>query len=78
MAVRRVFEEHLKRVDWDEWQFPIRLYTFFSYDPERRPIAISPKIAFGRPIVLRAGDLTYDYGLTVEEVEQAVLYERTA
>lgn len=95
LAMRKVFEEHLKRVDWDEWQFPVRLYPFVSGDPERRPIAIDPKIAFGRPIVLRAGvstgviaerldagetvaDLTDDYGLTVEEVEQAVLYERAA
>ena len=95
LAMRKLFEEHLKRVDWDEWQFPVRLYPFVSGDPERRPIAIDPKIAFGRPIVLRIGistgviaerldagetvaDLTDDYGLTVEEVEEAVLYERAA
>lgn len=95
LAMRKLFEEHLKRVDWDEWQFPVRLYPFVSGDPDRRPIAIDPKIAFGRPIVLRTGvstwiiaeridagetvaDLTDDYGLTVEEVEQAVLYERAA
>ena len=95
MAMRRLFEEHLKRVDWDEWQFPVRLYPFVSDGPDWRPIAIDPKIAFGRPVVLRAGvstgviaeridagetvaDLTDDYGLTVEEVEQAVLYERAA
>lgn len=95
LAMRKIFEEHLKRVDWDEWQFPVRLYPFVSGDPERRPIAIDPKIAFGRPVVLRTGvstgviaeridagetvaNLTDDYGLTVEEVEQAVLYERAA
>ena len=95
LAMRKLFEEHLKRVDWDEWQFPVRLYPFVSGNSERRPIAIDPKIAFGRPVVLRAGvstgiiaeridagetvaDLTDDYGLTVEEVEQAVLYERAA
>ena len=82
-------------MEWDEWQFPVRLYPFGSGDPERRPIAIDPGIAFGRPIVLRAGvstgviaeridagesvaDLADDYGLTTEEVEQAVVYERAA
>lgn len=93
--MRKLFEQHLMRVDWDEWQFPVRLYPFVSGDPDRRPIAIDPKIAFGHPVVLRAGvstgviaeridagetvaDLTEDYGLTVDEVEQAVLYERAA
>ena len=95
LAMRKLFEEHLKRVDWDEWQFPVRLYPFVSGDSDQRPIAIDPKIAFGRPVVLRAGvstgvivdridagesvsDLADDYGLSAEEVEQAVLYERAA
>src|SRR5438270_8943040 len=30
MAMRILFVEHLKRVEWDEWQFPIRLYPFLS------------------------------------------------
>ena len=55
LAMRRVFEEHLKRVEWDEWQFPVRLYPFVSGEADRRPIAIDPQIAFGRPVVLRAG-----------------------
>lgn len=95
LAMRKLFEEHLKRVDWDEWQFPVRLYPFVSGDSNQRPIAIDPNIAFGRPVVLRAGvstgviadridagesvsDLADDYGLSTEEVEQAVLYERAA
>ena len=95
LAMRKLFEEHLKRVDWDEWQFPVRLYPFVSGDSDQRPIAIDPKIAFGRPVVLRAGvstgviadridagesvsELADDYGLSAEEVEQAVLYERAA
>lgn len=95
LAMRKIFEEHLKRVEWDQWQFPVRLYPFVSSDSDRRPIAIDPKIAFGRPVVIRAGistgiiteridagesvaDLSDDYGLTIEEVEEAVLYERAA
>jgi len=96
LAMRKVFEEHLKRVEWDQWQFPVRLYPFVSADtPAPRTIAIDPKIAFGRPVVARArvstaaiagridarepaADVATDYDLTVEEVEQAVLYERAA
>jgi uncharacterized protein (DUF433 family) len=96
LAMRLVFDEHLKRVEWDEWKFPVRLYPFVSADtPAPRTIAIDPKIAFGRPVIARAGistaaiagridarepatEIAADYDLTVEEVEQAVLYERAA
>ena len=96
LAMRLVFEEHLKRVEWDEWKFPVRLYPFVSGETTAvRSIAIDPKIAFGRPVVARAGistgaiagridakepasEVAADYELTVEEVEQAVLYERAA
>jgi uncharacterized protein (DUF433 family) len=96
LAIRLAFEQHLKRVEWDEWKFPVRLYPFVSADtPTPRIIAIDPKIAFGRPVVARAGvstaaitqridareaaeEVAADYDLTVEEVEQAVLYERAA
>jgi len=92
LAMRKLLEQHLKRVERDNWQFPVRLYPFVSADTLVRPIAIDPSIAFGRPVVLKAGvssgviaeridakefiqDVADDYGLTVEEVEQAVLYE---
>ncbi len=56
LAMRRLFDEHLKRVEWDERQFPIRLYPFVSSEMvSDKPIAIDPAVAFGRPIVLRAG-----------------------
>jgi uncharacterized protein (DUF433 family) len=60
LAMRRIFDEHLKRVDWDEWQFPVRLYPFVSGEIQsaERPIAIDAKIAFGRPVVLRMGITT--------------------
>lgn len=97
LAMRRLFAEHLKRVEWDEWKFPVRLYPFLSADlpSEQRPIVIDPAISFGRPVVVRLGistavlaermdagesieALAADYGLSLPEVEQAVLYERTA
>lgn len=97
LAMRQLLEEHLKRVEWDEWQFPVRLYPFLSVEATsaEKPIAIDPKIAFGRPVVIRAGvstatiaeridaretveELAADYGLSVSEIEQAVLFERAA
>jgi len=76
LALRHLLEEHLKRVEWDEWQFPIRLYPFLSVEPASAegPIAIDPKIAFGRPVVIRAGVSTaaiverIDAGETVDEL----------
>ena len=97
LAMRKMFEDHLKRVEWDEWHFPVRLYPYVDSVPRSadRPIAIDPAVAFGRPIVLRAGvstaaiadridagetvaALADDYGLTGEEIEQAVFYSRAA
>jgi uncharacterized protein (DUF433 family) len=77
MAMRRLLEEHLKRVEWDQWQFPVRLYPYVSPEPTaERPIAIDPDIAFGRPVVLRAGVATeaiagrIDAGETVEALAE--------
>jgi uncharacterized protein (DUF433 family) len=59
LAMRRLFDEHLKRVEWDEWLFPIRLYPFVSTGVlSDMPIAIDANIAFGRPIVLPLGITT--------------------
>jgi uncharacterized protein (DUF433 family) len=60
LAMRRVFAAHLKRVEWDEWMFPVRLYPFVSADTPTpdRPIAIDPNISFGRPVVRRMGITT--------------------
>lgn len=76
LALRKYFDEHLKRVDWDDRQFPIRLYPFTAFEiSDRRPIAIDPAVAFGRPVVLRAGVTTgtiaerLDAGETVSNLE---------
>lgn len=95
IAMRRMFNEHLARVEWDEWQFPVRLYPFTSSSAEKRPVAIAANVAFGRPILVHGGittaaiaerldagetlnELAEDYGLSVEEIEDAALYERAA
>jgi uncharacterized protein (DUF433 family) len=55
LAMRKVFQEHLRRIEWGALPFPIRLYPFVSSSAETadKPIAIDPAIAFGRPIVAR-------------------------
>jgi uncharacterized protein (DUF433 family) len=75
LAMRKLFEEHLKRVEWDQWKFPVRLYPFVSSEGSSpKPIAIDPTIAFGRPVVIRAGVSTstiaerLDAGETVTEL----------
>lgn len=57
LAMRKLFEDHLQRVEWDEWKFPVRLYPYTDATARstERPIAIDPQVAFGRPIVHRAG-----------------------
>jgi uncharacterized protein (DUF433 family) len=57
LAMRQLFDEHLKRVEWDKSNFPVRLYPFLSAaaPSEARPIVIDPRIAFGRPVVQRNG-----------------------
>ena len=74
LAMRKMFEDHLQRVEWDEWQFPVRLYPYVGATQRaaERPIAIDARIAFGRPMVRRAGVSTaaiadrIDAGETVE------------
>lgn len=76
LAMRRLFDAHLKRIDWDAAKIPIRLYPFLSEaaPSDARPIAIDPRIAFGRPVVVSKAITTsaiaerIDAGETVEDV----------
>ena len=47
LAMRRMFDEHLKRIEWADITFPIRLYPFIAAGAEtpEKPIAIDPTIA---------------------------------
>ena len=60
LAMRKLFEEHLKRIEWDSSRFPVRLYPFLSASAPSgdRPIVIDPRIAFGRPVVVSKGIAT--------------------
>lgn len=60
LAMRQVLQAHLKRVNWDADQFPVRLHPFISSlsadtAADSMPIAIDPHISFGRPVVLSRG-----------------------
>src|SRR5438093_849988 len=51
LAMRQVLQAHLKRVTWDEDRFPMRLHPFVTGEAtgSQMPIAIDPRISFGRP-----------------------------
>lgn len=53
MAMRVTFAEHLARVEWDEWKFPVRLFPFLASDIPggTRSIRIDAQVAFGRPVL---------------------------
>ena len=55
LAMRKVFEAHLKRVEWGQLRFAVRLYPFLvSESADAKPIVIDPQISFGRPVVSKA------------------------
>jgi uncharacterized protein (DUF433 family) len=60
MAMRRTFNDHLARVEWDQWKFPVRLFPFTTSggSATERPISIDAHVAFGRPILAQRGITT--------------------
>jgi uncharacterized protein (DUF433 family) len=55
LAMRRVFEAHLRRIEWGALPFPVRLFPFVVAEAtDSRPILIDPEISFGRPVVAGA------------------------
>jgi len=57
LMLQHLFEEHLKRVEWDEHLLPGRLYPFMESNTlsSGRLIVIDASIAFGRPVVISGG-----------------------
>jgi uncharacterized protein (DUF433 family) len=75
IAIRRALEDHLARVEWDPWRFPVRLYPYPTAALDgRRPIAIDANLAFGRPVLVARGVSTHaiaerlDAGESVNEL----------
>ena len=73
MAMRRLFNDHLARVEWDEWKFPVRLFPFASSRSPSgdKPIAIDAQIAFGRPVLARRGITTATIAERIDAGESA-------
>jgi uncharacterized protein (DUF433 family) len=83
LAMRRIFEVHLQRVEWGDLRSAVRLYPFvLAESADDKPIVIDPRIAFGRPVMERAFVSTraildrIDAGETVDDVARD--YELTA
>jgi uncharacterized protein (DUF433 family) len=57
LAMRTVFDAHLKRVEWGPpLDSSVRLYPFLVSEgaADAKPIIIDPQISFGRPVVSEA------------------------
>jgi uncharacterized protein (DUF433 family) len=96
IAMRRVLETYLRRVERDDRHIPLRLFPFLSQvHPDAQTVVIDPRVSFGRPTVAGSGittsilvrridagetieHLAHDYGLPVEKISDAVLFEKAA
>ena len=75
-AMRSIFAEHLRRIDFGRDHFPERLYPFSgtSTGEQRRSVVIDPRIAFGRRVIAGTGVATrtiaerYAAGDTIDEL----------
>ena len=78
LALRKVLESHLLRVEWINATFPVRLYPFsgnLAID-DKRLIVIDPLLHFGRPIVQNVGISTstladrFDNGEEISDIAE--------
>lgn len=76
LAMRRLIEAHLRRIDRDPSGVPVRLYPFIRHrqPDEPRSVVIDPSIAFGRPLLVGTGIPTavvasrYKAGESIQEL----------
>jgi uncharacterized protein (DUF433 family) len=75
LALRRLLEAHLRRVERDHHDLPIRLFPFLGSDmSDSRSIVIDPRVSFGRPTLAGSGVSTealigrIDAGESIEEL----------
>jgi uncharacterized protein (DUF433 family) len=57
LAMREVLDAYLRRIEWDEAGFAIRLYPFTRKREldEPRVVVIDPEVAFGKPVLVNTG-----------------------
>lgn len=76
LAIKRMLEAYLRRVEWDDKHIPLRLFPFLraAEAGSGAPIVIDPRKSFGRPTVHGLGVTTHvlidriDAGETVDEL----------
>ena len=76
LAMAEILDAYLRRVDWDEAGFAIRLYPFTRKRELEEPksIVIDPEISFGKPVLVGTGVPTstvaerYKAGESVEDL----------
>ena len=88
MPIRRVIDDYLKYITWDEHDLPRRL-TLKQYDPDIARVVIDPQFGWGSPVVesarvtveaivglWKAGEtpdvVAGEYGLTREQVDAII------
>lgn len=57
LAIKKVLEAYLQRVERDDRALPIRLYPFLTATAEdrRRSVVIDPRVSFGQPTITDSG-----------------------
>lgn len=57
LAMRKLLESHLRRVEWDDRGLAVRLFPFTrKREPEEpRVVVIDPYVSFGRPVLVGTG-----------------------
>ncbi|MGH9863440.1 MAG: DUF433 domain-containing protein [Candidatus Acidiferrales bacterium] len=76
LAIRNLLQAHLRRVEWDESGFAVRLYPYTrKREPEEpKVVVIDPFVSFGRPILVGTGIPTsviaerYKAGESIEQL----------
>ena len=75
IAIRRVLELYLRRVERDDRHIPLRLFPFLSEaQTESQSVVIDPRVSFGRPTIAGSGITTsilvrrIDAGETIEHL----------
>jgi uncharacterized protein (DUF433 family) len=84
LAIRRLLEAHLRRIERDPHGLPTRLYPFTrKFEPEEpRVVVIDPFVSFGRPVIVGTGIPTavvaerYKAGETIDELAQDYGHQR--
>ena len=74
IALEAVLKQYLSRVDRDDRSTPITLYPIVEGFGDDKPVAINPRVSFGKPTISGTGTNTavvarrYEAGETVDEI----------